>query len=364
MRTLIVCDWVPPAFGAVGQYMLQRAERLAAAGHEVRLIGLGVTSGIEQAGGVTIERLMAPQVSKQASVPRRGLWALATISRLTVATHRDIRRHPNSPCEIVVTGSPPFLAYLFIVINALVWRRTLIYRTTDFYPETLFATGHFTALRPVSRLFHWLRRGATRVEALGEDQRRRLIEGGLPPGKIEIVRDDCPITDWTRRTPIPRPFPDDKVVLLYSGNLGVAHDIDTISQAYERHVTTGTDRVRIWLNGTGARVETLRAFCEARGLPLHCSTPVPLEDLPEVLRAGDAHLILLSQALWGYVLPSKVYACLELPQPIFYVGPMESDVHLLAARRGGPYFRAEPGDVDGCAAALESLADQVLADRD
>lgn len=365
MHTIIVCDWIPPAFGAVGQYMEQRARRQAAAGGgQTTLIGLGAATTTEVEPGLTIRRLSAPPVDKRASMLTRGMWALRTSLRLLRATHRATQARPDEPCEILVTGSPPFLAYLFIVFNRLVWRRTLIYRITDFYPETLFAAGHLTMLRPLAGLFHWLRRGATRIEALGEDQRRRLAEGGIPAERVVVVRDASPIRDWSRRAPIARPFPSDKVILLYSGNLGVAHDIDTLCQAYERHVRHGSNRVRLWLNGVGGRVESLRAFCAERDLPLHFSAPAALEDLPEVLRACDGHLVLLGTPFWGYVLPSKIYACLELEQPVFYVGPTESDVHLLSKARAAPYFQTDPGDVDGCVAALEMFADHVLRARD
>jgi hypothetical protein len=364
MHTIIVCDWIPPAFGAVGQYMELRARQRAAAGGRATLIGLGVEAATEVEPDLTILRLAAPPVDKQASMLKRGLWALETSLRLLRATHRAIRGEPREECEIVVTGSPPFLAYLFIVFNRLVWRQTLVYRITDFYPETLFAAGHLPWLRPVAGLFHGLRRGATRIEALGEDQRRRLAEGGVPADRVVVVRDVSPILDWSRRTPVNRPFPPDKAILLYSGNLGVAHDIDTLCQAYERHVRHGSNRVRLWLNGVGGRVESLRAFCAERDLPLHFSAPAALEDLPEVLRAGDGHLVLLRTPFWGYVLPSKIYACLELPQPVFYVGPKDSDVHLLSKDRPGRYFQTDPGDIDGCAAALEAFADHVLPGRD
>ncbi len=39
-RVVIIADWLPPDFGAVGQYMQMRAEHLAERGHEVTLVGL------------------------------------------------------------------------------------------------------------------------------------------------------------------------------------------------------------------------------------------------------------------------------------------------------------------------------------
>jgi len=360
---VIVCDWIPPAFGAVGQYQDRRARVRAAGGDTVTLIGLGEVGETVREGRLTVHRLAAHRPPPGASLARRALWAINSSRRLLAEVGRAVREQANERTEILVTGSPPFLAYLVILANRLFWRRTVIYRVTDFYPETLFATGHLRWLKPLEGLFHALRRGADRIESLGEDQTRRLIESGFPAERIVLARDDSPIKDWSRRTPVPRPFPDDKVTLLYSGNLGLAHELETLCAAYERHVRQGSDRVRLWMNGQGAKVAELRAFCEARDLPLHFTPPAAIEDLPEVLRAGDAHLVLLKDAFWGYVLPSKIYACLELEAPIVYVGPIESDLHLLLTGHGAPWFHAATGDVEASERALEALADTVLATR-
>jgi hypothetical protein len=44
-RVVIIADWLPPDFGAVGQYMQLRAQSLAEQGHDVTLIGLASGAG-------------------------------------------------------------------------------------------------------------------------------------------------------------------------------------------------------------------------------------------------------------------------------------------------------------------------------
>ena len=44
-RIVIMADWLPPDFGAVGQYMQIRAEHLAASGHEVTTVEGLATNG-------------------------------------------------------------------------------------------------------------------------------------------------------------------------------------------------------------------------------------------------------------------------------------------------------------------------------
>ncbi|MBL8552325.1 MAG: hypothetical protein JNJ73_20215 [Hyphomonadaceae bacterium] len=352
---IVVCDWIPPEFGAVGQYELGRAREAARAGGRVLLIGLGKESMQERerigAGELTIERLAAPRNPKESFV-RRALWALAINRRLARAT-RDAQRR-SRPASIMVTGSPPLLAYWLLLQNHLFWRQRIVYRMTDFYPEVALAAGKARWLAPSKPFFRWLRRKADSLEVLSFDMKRRLAAEGLED-RIVVKRDSSPIKDWRAAEPAVHPFKGHPV-LLYSGNWGVAHESATICEAYRRHVQEGSNRVRLWINGQGVRVGEVKAFCETHGLPLKVTPPATLPALAGILQVADAHLVLLDRAFWGYVFPSKTYACLEAGQPLLYIGPAESDVHLLATRHAETYWHAAPGDVDAALRALEELA--------
>jgi hypothetical protein len=364
---LIVCDWIPPSFGAVGQYEMARAREAAATGRAVTLIGLGASPGDEilcvDESRLRIVRIAADAPEK-ANLLRRALWALSMNARLLKAT-RDAARG-LATCEIKVTGSPPFFSYVLLLWRQLFWRAnkgarsiTITYRITDFYPETAFAAGKAKAVRPLAPLIHALRRRADRIEALSECQARRLEESGVPRQAISIVRDTSPV-DISPKTPRGlRPFSAGEVVLLYSGNLGVAHDWRTFADAYRRHIQSGANRVRLWLNATGVGAPALKAYCVTHRLPIHVSPPAPLNELAGVLMAADAHLILLGDPFWGYVFPSKTYACLDTGRPCLYVGPEQSDVHLMLGGSDS-HFSARQGNVDTVFEALESLADAAM----
>ena len=147
-----------------------------------------------------------------------------------------------------------------------------------------------------------------------------------------------------------------KVLLLYSGNWGVAHDHFTFLEAYRQHHREGSGRVVLWLNAVGAAVELIEAFLRAEHLPYLRNTLVPLEELASLLITPDAHLITLSDAFVGYVLPSKVHGCIASNKPILFVGSERSDVHRLCLESDARYQRVSVGDVAGCIAALENLA--------
>lgn len=357
---IIACDWIPPSFGAVGQYEMARAHEAAAAGRKVTLIGLGTvasdkTTPFAGGGELRVVRLAGGAPDK-GNLMNRAAWALSMNARLLKATRNAARAH--GACEIKVTGSPPFFSYLVLLWRKLFWRSksralSITYRITDFYPETAFAAGQARALAPFAPLIHALRRSADRIEALSECQKLRLVESGVGRGRITVIRDTSPVTFCPGTRPAPRPFDQDAVILLYSGNLGVAHDWRTFADGYRRHVQEGANRVRLWLNAGGVGAPGLKAYCEARGLPVHASPPVALAELEGVLLAADAHLILLGDPFWGYVFPSKTYACLESARPCLYIGPGQSDVHALLAPG---HTSLRQGDAEGVFKALERLS--------
>ena len=136
----------------------------------------------------------------------------------------------------------------------------------------------------------------------------------------------------------------------------MAHEVDTVAEGYARHHREGTGRVRLWLSATGAGADDLARRLAAQGLPFHRSPPVPIDRLASLLRAPDAHLVTLKDGFVGYVMPSKIYACVESGRPTLFVGSADSDVDLLARSAETGYWRVPCGDVAGFAEALEQIA--------
>ena len=261
--------------------------------------------------------------------------------------------------EILFTGSPPFLIHLLVPLNLLL-RKPLTYRITDFHPECLMA--EMGSIPFPLRLFHrwtlFLRRRVHRFEVLGEDQRRRLLDIGVRPERIVLKRDPSPVEIPADVAPLPAPEElDGRVLLLYSGNFGVAHDHETFLEGYRRHHREGSGRVGLWLNATGAKADRVEEALRREGLPVHRGRPVPLDLLPRLLATPQAHLITLRDEFVGYVLPSKVHGCVQSGRAVVFVGSETSDVHLLCAQGLPPerYFRAGVGDADAVFRALEAL---------
>jgi hypothetical protein len=346
--------------------MQMRARALAEQGHEVTLIGLSSSESstrqeMRGRGSLSEIRLSTRPVPRRSFLARL-LWTAGTNLRLVAAGFRALRAADG----ILFTGSPPLLIHLLAPLK-LLWRGRLVYRITDFHPECLIAARDrpSSALDLLLGLTNFWRRRISGFEVLGLDQLKRLRETGVAEERIALVRDGSPVS--FAGDVVAEALPADlkgSCVLLYAGNFGVAHDVETVAEGYRLHHRSGTGRVRLWLSATGAGADELVARFTQQGLPFHKSQPVPLERLPGLLRTPDAHLVTLKDAFVGFVMPSKIYACIESGKPVLFVGSAASDVDLLARGAGtNGYWRVESGDAAGFAAVLEQIADQTSENR-
>jgi hypothetical protein len=368
-RLVYICDWLPPDFGAVGQYAVLDAREWASDGWAVTLIGLTSGQSSQQVaepvgeGSYAIIRVHRRSYQKQKFLSR-VIWTVCSNLLLLGAAFRAMRQAD----AILFTGSPPLMLHFIAPLNVLL-RKRLIYRTMDFHPECLIAARGRSGLLlgALLRLTYFWRRRVDMFEVLGLDQARRLTDMGIAKERICLKPNTSPVRFSRGLTPLP--LPDELRggcgVILYSGNWGVPHDEDTFIEGYAEYFRQSTLGLRFWLNATGAKVDRVERELRSRGVPIYRSSLVPLEDLPRLLLAADVHLVTLGDPFVGYVLPSKIHACIDSGKRILFVGSQSSDVHLLASRAlpSGRYYRVDVGDVEGLVRALCAMERAVKSEH-
>ena len=368
-RLVYLCDWLPPDFGAVGQYAVLFARQWASEGWAVTLVGL--TSGpsnrqaVEGVGDGSLEVLRVHRHTyKKQKFVARLVWTVVSNILLLSAAFRAMWQAD----AVLFTGSPPLMLHFIAPLNLLL-RKHLIYRITDFHPECLIAergsSGVIFGL--LLRLTHFWRRRIDEFEVLGTDQSWRLKNCGVAAGRMHLKRDFSPVTFEPRVVPLPLPdeLRDGCGIILYSGNWGIAHDETTFIEAYAQYLKQSKLGLKFWMNATGAKADRVESELRSRGLPIYRSSFVPLAELPRLLVAADVHLITLRDPFVGYVLPSKIYACIESGKRILFVGSANADIHLVASRAlpSGRYCRVDVGDVDGLVDALHAMERAVMTER-
>jgi glycosyltransferase involved in cell wall biosynthesis len=153
---------------------------------------------------------------------------------------------------------------------------------------------------------------------------------GVPPSKL------CVIENWADAHSIKPKSTSastlraqlslgDRFVACYSGNLGRAHEFDTLLAAAE---ALKQDRAFVFLIiGGGAKMPALKQAVTDRALENFCFLPYqPREDLEDSLAAADVHLVSLLPQLEGLVMPSKLYGILAAGRPLIFIGEIDGEV--------------------------------------
>lgn len=195
--------------------------------------------------------------------------------------------------------------------------------------------------------------------AIGERMAERVRNEGISGERVRVIH------NWSDGSKI-RPVPPrhnalrmrwglhDRLVVGYSGNMGRAHEFETILAAAER--LTVDDRIVFVFIGSGARREWLAAESRKRGLTNVMFQPYqPRERLTHSLSVPDVHLVTLYPALEGLIVPSKFYGIAAAGRAVIYIGDPEGEVPRLL-RDGECGYTIMPDDVDSLVAWLARFA--------
>jgi colanic acid biosynthesis glycosyl transferase WcaI len=268
----------------------------------------------------------------------------------------------DRPDVVVAMTDPPIIG----LAGWLAAKRAgapLVMAYQDLFPEVtaLLEDFHSDVVdRGLQGVNRFLCRRATRVIALGETMRRRLIENKGARESQTVV-----ISNWADTTAI---VPGDKhnafarehgladaFVVMHSGNLGLSQNLETIVEAAA--LLRDLPDVRVVFQGDGVKKLDLERQAAALGLTNVVFLPyAPKARLGETFAVADVFIVSLQRGLAGYIVPSKLYGILAAGRP--YVAAVEESCEVAAitrARQCG--LVAEPGDAASLARRLRELYD-------
>jgi colanic acid biosynthesis glycosyl transferase WcaI len=249
----------------------------------------------------------------------------------------------RAPDMYVTQTNPPFVVPLVAAI-ATCRRRPLLIIAQDLYPEVVIAHGMMRpgslAARLLGFLFGWAYRRAACVVALGPVMSRRLVEKGVIASRIATISNWATGDESVVRGPANRLRSewglDSCFVVLYSGNIGIAHDVETPIMAV-RELLTELPQLRLVFVGQGSRLEDAKRIAREAGVShaVQFRPLVPLDLLPHSLGLADVALVTLREGFDGLVVPSKLLGYMARGVPTLYVGPPSDAQELIESSGGG-----------------------------
>ena len=307
--------------------------------------------------GIRIHRAFSRRLSRNGT--RSRLTNGATVGAITLINL--IRR--RKPDVVLVDSTSPFLLVVAWLLRRL-RRVPYVFLVQDVYPEIAIRLGVVRPNGPAARLWRQIYRrvyrSASRIVVLGP-RMRDIVKRSLMTsdyGKCVVI------PNWADGDAIvPRSKEDnplrcelglaDKFVVLYSGNIGLTHDMETVVEAADRlrHLS----RLRFLFVGHGGRKEAVESMVSQKGLQNVTMLPYqPLEALPYSLTCGDISLVTLERGIEGLSVPSKLYSSLAAGLAIVAVVGPGSEVGDIVEEYGCGY-RVSQGDVEGLVSAIEAL---------
>jgi glycosyltransferase involved in cell wall biosynthesis len=338
----------PPASGATGEMLRDIAEALATRGWEVSVLTTGQTGEPKMVArrGVCIHRAGAA-LSRRSVILRAASYLVMIpwlLARALLLPRTDF---------VVTMTDPPMLAALGPMVGFFK-RNKVIHWAQDLYPEVAEELGVLPKGKPLGALLRWISSQSLRccdaVVSIGRCMTSHLVQRGVSYARIfNIPNWAPPVTPIDHKN---NPFRrehhlEGDFVVVYSGNMGLAHDFDAVLKAAEiledRHII-------FLLIGDGPRRSEVQRAAAAKGLRNVRFLPSqPIAKLSQSLSAGDAHLVTMRPNLCGLVVPSKVYGVLAAGRPCLFIGPPDSEAARFISEQdaGLVIDPAKPSDLAG-----------------
>ncbi|KLE35699.1 glycosyltransferase family 4 protein [Aurantiacibacter luteus] len=358
-----------PDRSATSQILTDVAVHLAEAGFAVKIVASrlayegdeGPFPARESHRGVELHRVATPAFGRGTVVGRiadyLGFYVTSFFKVLALAKRGDV---------VVAKTDPPVLSWPIGIAAGLKGARRANW-LQDLYPEVAVAFGMVREQGLVTRIVRALRNRSLAAAdcnvAIGNRMADLLRREGIPDETIAVIPN---MTDDAAIVPVPAAdnplrrewgYGDDQLVVGYSGNLGRAHEIDTVLAAAEALQREGREDVRFLFVGGGFLRERLEREIAARGLANIDLQPYqPRERLHLSLTVPDVHWVALQPALEGLIVPSKFYGAAASGRPVLFVGSEAGELgDVIPASDGGAIVA--PGDSARMAAILRQLAD-------
>jgi glycosyltransferase involved in cell wall biosynthesis len=309
---------------------------------------------------VLIKRIRAPQV-RQSSLPRR-LFNWTVFTTWMFATLLISRTKQNR--EVIFLSNPPFISVaMWLVCRVRGWNYTFI--IYDLYPDYLAELNYIRKNGLIDQIWSTLQRrvllSATRIVALGPQMKERISDNAgeeFDSDTIHIIHNwedpefikpiDKSDNWFSQKHELDKQFS-----VLYSGNIGDFHDLETLVEAM---AALDDKRAKALIIGEGDNKDNIVAHAESlgvRGNGISFLPYQPLDDLPYSLTAADVSVVTVREETRGICVSSKLYTAMAAGTPVLVIAhPNDDEARITSQFDAG--IQASPGDVEGVQEAIET----------
>ncbi len=367
VRLTILTQFYPPDFAATGQFVEELAQNLSNQAMDVTVFtgmpGYAYTEANaarqEIRSGVKVQR---SRVSRWGDRHFLGRMLRGLLFCLRAALYLCL---PSNRGDLLLfVSEPPYLQTLGYLMHVLfkIPYACLVY---DLYPEVAIELGVVSENHWIVRFWNavnkavWQR--ASVIIVPSETMQERIVNRAPSVARKIVIIHNWADSTWIK--PLPKQenaFAQehhlvDTFTVLYSGNMGRCHDMDTILDAAQE---LKAENIQFVFIGGGPKREECMERVAALGLE-NCKF-LPYQErsrLPQSLTACDLALVSIAPGMEGLVAPSKFYSALASGRPIAVICEAHSYLRqMVADARCGAAF--SNGDGSGLAAFIRYLSNE------
>jgi glycosyltransferase involved in cell wall biosynthesis len=267
--------------------------------------------------------------------------------------------------SLLLYSNPPMLPWLGYLMHLLRGQRYAV-MVWDIYPDVLVRKKVLSGRNPVTRLWYGLNRRAyekadvvmTLGEYLAANLGKQFDATRTRAGKVEVI---YPWVDIEKIKPIPKEenwFAKkydqvDKLTVMYSGNMGYGHDIETMLAAAEQ--LQDQPQIHFMFIGDGPKWKLVEKTISEKKLTNVTLLPwQPEEVLSFSLATADVGLVSIEDDVAGLMLPSKAFSLLAAGRPLIVTCGQQNEISRITERFECG-MTIPPQSVDQLCSTLSSL---------
>ncbi len=379
MNLLVVCPHFDPDVAPTGVVMSRIAHELIARGNRLHVVTSlpwyqhhaidagwdGQLVRTERTDWGRISRVH-PFPTDKRNIPARAL-AFGGFTALATLVGAFGRVRPDA----VLAMSPPLTLGLAGRIAATARRAPLVFNIQDVFPDVAIELGLLSgdrvirAARALERLSYRMSDAVTVLsDDLADNVRSKItigLEGEQAQAQAKKVRVIPNFVDTNAIRPAAREnsYREQygligKKVVMYAGNVGFSQSLDLVLEAARSFEVSRPDVVFVINGGGSARPDLERDAAHLQNVRFIDMQPI--ERLPEVLAAGDIHVVPLRAGLAWSSVPSKLYSILAAGRAI--VASVDSGTEVeRTLERAAAGIAVPPDDPRAFAGAISELID-------
>lgn len=379
MNLLVLCPHFDPDVAPTGVVMSRIAHELIERGHRLHVVTAlpwyqrhaiepgweGQLIRTERTDWGRISRVH-PFPTDKRNIPARAL-AFGGFTALATAVGVASPVRPDA----VLSMSPPLTLGPAGRFVASARRVPFVFNIQDVFPDVAVELGLLTGSKVIAAS-RWLERISYRlsdaVTVLSDDLAdnvRAKITKGLggeraiqQASKVRVIPnfvDTAHIRPMARENTYREQYDLlGRTVVMYAGNVGLSQSLDLLVDAARRFAIDRPEVVFVINGGGAARPELERQAADCPNIRFIDMQPI--ERLPEVLAAGDLHVVPLKAGLAWSSVPSKLYSILAAGRPVVASVDEGTEVQR-TIELAGAGLSVRPDDPAAFSAALGALLD-------